>query len=78
MESFDEMPMCIYYSLWQSLKNILQFAHVKTGQTYEERIAIVKTTTHQGTCCQERRLICHILSNTLETTHLNETSITTR
>ena len=28
--------------------NTLQCAHVETGQTPEERVAVIKVTTHQG------------------------------
>ena len=34
-------------------------------QTSEERIVIVKTTTHHGIYCQDSRPICQILSNIL-------------
>ena len=52
--------------------NTLEFAHVKTGQTSEERVAIVKTTTQQIICYQANSLIYQLLlSNPPEITLLN-------
>ena len=52
--------------------NILQFAHVETGQTPEERVAAIKAITHQGTSCKASSLISQILTNPPEITNLNE------
>ena len=42
--------------------------------TYEEKVSVVKMTTHQGICRQDSSLICQILSNLPEITRLNETT----
>ena len=47
----------------KSVLNTLQFAHVDTGQTPEERVAVVKETTHQGISRQDSSLISQVLSN---------------
>ena len=41
--------------------NILQFVHVKTGQTPEERIAVIKAPIHQGTGRQDMKHVLQIL-----------------
>ena len=43
--------------------NTLQFVHVENGQTPEERVAVIKLTTHQGIACKDSSLICQRLSN---------------
>ena len=56
--------------------NTLQFAHVETGQTPEERVAVIKVTTYQGIGCQDSSLICQILVNQPKIMHLNEACLT--
>ena len=60
--------------------NTLQFAHVETGQTPEERImanhAVIMVTTHEGISCQDSSLISQTLSNPPEIKHLNEACLT--
>ena len=60
--------MCFEYTL--------QFAHVETGQTPEERVAVIKVTTNQDISCQSSSLISQILSNLPEITYLNEACLT--
>ena len=43
--------------------NTLQFAHLETGQTPEETVAVIEAITHQGNCCQNSSLISQVLSN---------------
>ena len=50
--------------------------HVETGQTPEERVAVIKTTGHQGIDCQDSSFISQVLSNPLEITNLNEACLT--
>ena len=69
------MPVCIYNPS-KCVSNTLQFEHVETGQTPEERVAVIKATTHQGIGFHDRSLISHILSKPPEITHLNETCLT--
>ena len=59
-----------------SILDSLQFVYFKTGQTSEETITIVPTTTHQGIYSQDSSLICQILFNPLEIVQLNERSLT--
>ena len=54
----------------------MQFAYVETGQTPEERVAVIKATTDKGISCQDSSLICQILSNLHEIMHLNEAYLT--
>ena len=54
----------------------LQFAHVETGQTPKERVAVMKETTHQSSSHQDSSFICQILSNSPKITHLNEARLT--
>ena len=56
----------------------LKFAHVKTGQTTEERIAVITWSTPQGISLWGSRHICEILSNPLDIIHSNETRLTMR
>ena len=56
--------------------NTLQYAHFETRQTSEKRVAVVTETTHHGIYCQDRILICLILSALPLVTHLNEASLT--
>ena len=53
----------------------LEFVHVQTSQTSEERITIVKVNTCQRICYKDRSLISQILSNLPEIMQLNETSL---
>ena len=57
----------------KGILNTLQFAHVETGHTPEERVAVIRATAHQSMDHQDNSLICQILSNPPEITHLNET-----
>ena len=50
----------------------LKSRHVKTGDTSEKRIAIIKTTIHQGICCQDSSIICQILSHRPEITNTTD------
>ena len=43
----------------------LKFSHVEIGQTPEERVAVIKVTTHQGINSQDSSLISQVLSNLL-------------
>ena len=56
--------------------NTLQLAHVETGQTAKERVAVIKATTHQGISRQDSSLISQVLSNPPEVTNLNEACLT--
>ena len=66
--------MCICPS--KCVLNALQFAHVETGQTPEERVAAIKATAHRGISLQDSNLICQVLSNLPEITKLNEACLT--
>ena len=48
----------------------------ETGQTPDERVAVIKAATHKGISCKYRTLICQILSDLPEITYLNETCLT--
>ena len=50
-------------NLSKCVLNTLQLVNVEIGQTPEERVAVIKATTHQGIKCQHSSLICQILSN---------------
>ena len=52
--------------------NTLQFAHVDSGQTPIERVAVIKVTTQQGISHQDSSLINQVLSNPPEIKNLNE------
>ena len=60
----------------QCVLNTLKFAHVEPLQTVEEKVAVVQTTTRQGIFRQASSLICQILSDLSEFTHLNEAILT--
>ena len=64
----DNLSKCIF--------NTLQFAHVVTAQTPEERVAVIKATTHQGISWQDSSLISQVLSNPPEMTNLNKIFLT--
>ena len=64
MTVFDNPNKCVL--------NTLQFVYIETGQTPADRVAVIKTTTHQGISHQDGSLICQILSNPPEITHLIE------
>ena len=55
---------------------VLQLAHVETGQTPEERVAVIKATIHQGISRQDSSLIWQILFNRPKITHLKEECLT--
>ena len=52
-----------FVTILVSVLNTLQFAHVETGQTSEDRVAVIKATTHQGISRQDSSLnnLCHKL-----------------
>ena len=50
-------------NLNKCILNTLQFVHGENGQNPEERVAVIKLTTHQGIGCKDSSLICQILSN---------------
>ena len=50
--------------------------HVETGQTPEERVAVIKATGHQGIGYQDSSLISQVLSNMPEIMNLNEVCLT--
>ena len=56
--------------------NTLQFVHVETGQTPEERVAVIKATVQQGISCKNGSLISQVLSNPPEITTLNAACLT--
>ena len=66
------MFISVYNNPCKCVLNALQFAHVETGQTPEERVAVIKATTHQGISCQDSSLISQVQSNSPEITNLNE------
>ena len=77
IESFKNRRCpCIFVTVCNNpsecVLNTLQFAHVETGQTPEERVVVIKATTHQGISCQDSSLISQILFNPPEITHLKE------
>ena len=69
------VSITVYDNPSKCISGTLEFAHVKTRQTSEERIAIVKVTTHPGICRQDSNLICQILSTLSEIIYLNKTSL---
>ena len=54
----------------------MQFAHVETGQTPEERVAVIQATTHQGISYQDSHLISQVLSKPPGITNLNDAGLT--
>ena len=52
--------------------NTLQFVLIETGQSAEQRVTIVQTTTNQGICSKDCHFRSEILSNSTEVTHLKE------
>ena len=56
--------------------NTRQFAHVGTEQTPEERVAVIKKTTHQSIIHQESSLISKVLTNPPEISNLNKVCLT--
>ena len=80
MGSFENTRcLCLFVTVCDNpskcVLNTLQFADVETGQTPEERAAVMKVTTHQGINCQDGNLISQILSSPPDIMHLNETSL---
>ena len=75
MESFENRRCpCSFVTVGD---NPSKCAHVETGQTPEERFAVIKVTTHQGISCrQDSSLISQILSNLPEVSHLNKACLT--
>ena len=64
MESFENRKCpCVFVTVCDnpSVLNTLQFSHVKTGQTPEERVAVIKVSTHQGISHQDSSLISQVL-----------------
>ena len=52
MESFENWRCpCVFATVCDNpskcVLNTLEFAHVETGQTPEERVAVIKATAHQ-------------------------------
>ena len=81
MELFENRRcLCVFVTVCDNpskcVLNTLQFAYVETGQTPEERVAVIKVTTHQSISCQDNSLISQILSNPPEITNLNEACLT--
>ena len=56
--------------------NTLQFVCGETEQTPEEIVAVIQGISNQGISHQDSRLICQVLSNPPEITHLNEAYLT--
>ena len=79
MESFEKIYQCVFVTVCDNpskcLLNTLQFVHVETGQIPEERVAVIKASTHQGISCQDISLISQLLSNPPEIRNLNETCL---
>ena len=81
LESFENRRcLCVFVSLCDNpgkcVLNKLQFVHVETGQTPEERVGVIKATTPPGISHQDSSLISQILSNPIEITHLNKACLT--
>ena len=81
MESFQNTRCpCVFVKVCDNpskcVLNTLQFAHVETGHTPEEKVAAITTTTHQGISCRYSSLISQVLSNPPEITYLNEACLT--
>ena len=62
--------ICINTS--KGVLNTLQFVLIETGQTSEQRVTIVQTTTNQGICSKDCHFRSEILSNSTEVAHLKE------
>ena len=60
----------------KSISNTPEFMHVKTGQTSEEGITVVKITTDQSICSKDNSLICQVKSYSSGITNLKRTSLT--
>ena len=56
--------------------NTLQYAHVETGQTPVERVAVIKANTHQGISRQDSNRISQVLPNPPEITNFKEACLT--
>ena len=52
--------------------NTLQFAHVDTGKTPQERVAVIKATTHQDISRQDDSPSSQVLCNPPQFMNLNE------
>ena len=81
METFGNRRFsCVFVTVCDNpskcVLNTLQFVHVETGQTPEERVAVINVTTHQGISRQDSSLISQVLSNPPEITNLNEACLT--
>ena len=81
MDSFENRRCpCVFVTVCDNpskcVLNTLLFAHFETGQTLEERVAVIKATGHQGIGCQDSSLISQVLSNPPEITNMNETCLT--
>ena len=68
MESFENIRCpCVLVTVCDNpsncVLNTLQFVRVETGQTPEERVAVIKETTHQGISCQDSSLISQVLES---------------
>ena len=76
MESFENrrfLRVCDNHS--KSDLNTLQFVNVETGQTPEERVAVINATACQGIIHQYNSLISQVLCNPPEITNLNEACV---
>ena len=66
---------CVFVTVCDSpskyVLNTLQFAHVETGTTPEERVTVIMATIHQlkALAASISNLICQILSNLPEIMH---------
>ena len=76
MELFENRRcLCVFVTVCDTpSKCVLNTLQVENGQTPEEWVA--KVTTHQGISLQDSSIICQILSNPPEITHLNEGCLT--
>ena len=72
----NRICLCVFVTVCDNpskcVLNTLQFAHLETGQTPEERVAVIQVTTHQGISHQDSSLISQVLSNPPEIMNLNE------
>ena len=64
------------YNPSKNVLNTLQFVNIKSGQTPEERVAVIEMTTHQGISRHDSSLISQVLSDPPEITYLNEACLT--
>ena len=81
MELFENRRcLCVFVTLCDNpskcVLNKLQFAHVETRQTPEERVAVIKASTPQHISSQESSLNSQVLSNLPEIMNLNEACLT--